>query len=363
MTVKKILGGFLPPTIDTASSAEIGEQTPEPALEFGTLSEGFFTEADADGDGMVTKAEFIHWTHIEKGRAPTDADMKKFYDADANGDGRISRAEFDRYVRRQKGKKLALSAAALEVAEAGGADEVVPEPSLELGTLSEGFFTEADADGDGMVTKAEFMQWHAANHDGRPPAHADMMKFYEADENDDGSISLAEFQKYVSRKKKKSAPKLALSTTSFVADDLGHTDGPVPEPSLELGTLSEGFFTEADADGDGLVTKAEFMQWHSAKNGRPPTDSDMKRFYAADANGDGSISLAEFEAYTALARQPTQDLGEDFVHLPTGAAVVVSGLVRAAKHNGKHGKVKAYSSERGESYGTVVLLCLHWNSV
>eukprot|EP01052_Picozoa_sp_SAG31_P016841 SAG31_NODE_1130_length_9750_cov_9.716299_7_plen_146_part_01 len=141
------------PTIETDFVAPANEPPePEPELELGSLSEGFFTEADADGDGMVTKAEFIQWHQVEKGRAPSDADMKKFYEADANGDGSISLAEFEIYIsRRKRTPKLALQTSFPSAAPP------VPEPELELGSLSEGFFTEADADGDGMVTKAEFI--------------------------------------------------------------------------------------------------------------------------------------------------------------------------------------------------------------
>ena len=110
------------------------EEPPPNALELGSLSEGFFSEADANGDGMVTKAEFIQWHHVKKGRAPTDVDMKKFYDADTNGDGRISVAEFERYISKRRAPKLALQTSMA----ASGSDEPVPEPELAFGSLSEG---------------------------------------------------------------------------------------------------------------------------------------------------------------------------------------------------------------------------------
>ena len=89
----------------------------------------------------------------------------------------------------------------------------------------------------------------------------------------------------------KGMPKGLRLDTDYVDDE------PVPEPELELGSLSEGFFTEADADGDGFVTKSEFIQWHKFKYGRAPTPTEMKGFYEADDNGDGSISKAEFDDY------------------------------------------------------------------
>ena len=110
------------------------EEPPPNALELGSLSEGFFSEADANGDGMVTKAEFIQWHHVKKGRAPTDVDMKKFYDADTNGDGSISVAEFERYISKRRAPKLALQTSMA----ASGSDEPVPEPELAFGSLSEG---------------------------------------------------------------------------------------------------------------------------------------------------------------------------------------------------------------------------------
>ena len=50
-----------------------------------------------------------------------------------------------------------------------------------------------------------------------------------------------------------------------------------------------------DADGDGVVSKAEFVQWHSSQRGWPPTDAETRRFVAADADGDGVTTAAEFE--------------------------------------------------------------------
>ena len=54
-----------------------------------------------------------------------------------------------------------------------------------------------------------------------------------------------------------------------------------------------------DGDGDGMVSEAEFVDWHRFKAGRPPGDADLRRFRAADVDGDGEITAAEFEAYKA----------------------------------------------------------------
>ena len=82
---------------------------------------------DADGDGVVTKAEFIRWHHVKWRRAPTDLDMKKFYDADSNGDGSISSAEFEKCT-----KLRSRSAPCSRLANSSPGGRVIPEFSAPI---------------------------------------------------------------------------------------------------------------------------------------------------------------------------------------------------------------------------------------
>ena len=61
--------------------------------------------ADADNDGVVSKAEFSHWHWRQKGRGPSGKEWCTFAAADVNGDGKIQRAEFMKYLEQNWGQK------------------------------------------------------------------------------------------------------------------------------------------------------------------------------------------------------------------------------------------------------------------
>lgn len=55
-------------------------------------------------------------------------------------------------------------------------------------------------------------------------------------------------------------------------------------------------FEAMDANGDGMVSKDEFVASH------------MKRFEKMDANTDGNVSKEEIEAYRAAKREKMQEM-------------------------------------------------------
>eukprot|EP01051_Picozoa_sp_SAG22_P015507 SAG22_NODE_2035_length_3102_cov_3.066933_4_plen_156_part_00 len=96
---------------------------------------------------------------------------------------------------------LAIDLAAALEQEAGAPDATpVPNGELALGALSEGFlnFAEADTNRDGVVTREEFVAWHASAL-GNEPSDADWEPFASADSNRDGKITREEFVVYQKR--------------------------------------------------------------------------------------------------------------------------------------------------------------------
>jgi hypothetical protein len=55
-------------------------------------------------------------------------------------------------------------------------------------------------------------------------------------------------------------------------------------------------FADADADGDGEVSKEEYFQWYRKDFDREPSDEEWKQFHVADKDGDGSVSRDEASA-------------------------------------------------------------------
>jgi hypothetical protein len=70
---------------------------------------------------------------------------------------------------------------------------------------------------------------------------------------------------------------------------LAHGGGPGSE---EFEAAKSAAFAEADTDGDGKLTLAEFTTFHELLREK----LDATRFAALDTDGDGAVSEAELDA-------------------------------------------------------------------
>lgn len=100
----------------------------------------WFAAADTNGDGVVTRAEFL---------SHRDASFTKL---DRNKDGVVSPADFPRLAKR-KPEALARLTAAMDGADSNGDGAI---SRSELAQSPPMMFDRADADRDGRVTKAEY---------------------------------------------------------------------------------------------------------------------------------------------------------------------------------------------------------------
>ena len=57
-----------------------------------------------------------------------------------------------------------------------------------------------------------------------------------------------------------------------------------------------------DRDGDGIVTKTEFTEWHIKRRGAPPSEEELQKFYEADEDEDGTMTQAEFQRCASLLK-------------------------------------------------------------
>jgi len=177
---------------------------------------------DADGDGVVTKAEMD---------AHADAMWKML---DANGDGVVNEAD-----------------------RAAHMDDRMERRAEK--------FAEIDTDGNGEVSQAEMEAHHVAMMADRTQHHAEM--FAKLDTDGSGGLS----------------PEELKAAHEMHRGDHGDRHGPGGD---RMGERRGGkmMLRMADADKDGTITRAEFDA------------ARAKHFEMIDTDGDGTISQAEHDA-------------------------------------------------------------------
>ncbi|WHO75631.1 EF-hand domain-containing protein [Rhizobium sp. BT03] len=201
-------------------------------------------QLDTDGDGYVSKAEFV-------AARPSDVSEDQagtlFDSFDSEGAGSLSVDALSEAMSAQQSER------------AGGPPPPPPEGDDELSSL----LSDLDTDGDGLVSKAEFVA-------GRP-----------SDVSEDQAGTL--FDSFDSE----SAGSLSVDalTEAMSAQQSERAEGPPPPPPAE--DESASLLSDLDTNGDGLVTLDEFMA------GRPEdvTESQASQLFdLLDATGTGSLS-------------------------------------------------------------------------
>ena len=121
-----------------------------------------FAELDVNGDGGITLEEV------------TAAATARFAQADTNGDGALSEAELIARAEEEALARIADQVARMvERRDVNGDGLLQPDEMMGRGPSPERLFDRFDADGDGIVTEAEFevmktrMQERRAGHEGR----------------------------------------------------------------------------------------------------------------------------------------------------------------------------------------------------
>jgi Ca2+-binding EF-hand superfamily protein len=231
-----------------------------------------FTEADKDGDGKVNEAEV---------RAAAET---KFRAADKSGDGYLDDQE------REEMFKAHWAARAGDVN--AGDSKATPRMMGGRGRGPGGMgpMARMDADGDGKVSAAEFVDGHVT-------------LFKRVDEAGSGAVSLDEigtrgrgmpgFGRGGPGKGGPGGPKMNVDKRFAELDKDG--DGKVTKTEAEAGHKAR--FEQIDGNKDGVVDAAEIAA-HQAAN-KAGAGRKSPRMLRMDADGDGKVTVAEFGAQHA----------------------------------------------------------------
>ncbi|MBB6224795.1 EF-hand domain-containing protein [Rhizobium leguminosarum] len=240
-SAEKLMSQLMSLTMNGLSgqSGSSGEQDGEEGMDVAQL--------DTDGDGYVSKAEFV----AARPSDVTEDQAGTLFDSfDSEDSGSLSVDALTEAMSAQRSQRT------------GGPPPPPPEGDDELSSL----LSDLDTDGDGLVSKAEFVA-------GRP-----------SDVSEDQAGTL--FDSFDSE----SAGSLSVDalTEAMSAQSSQRPDGPPPPPPAE-DEQTASLLSDLDTDGDGLVSLDEFMA------GRPDdvTESQASQLFdMLDTSGTGSLSTS-----------------------------------------------------------------------
>ncbi len=254
----------------TSTAASVVAEAPKAELQPGGGPKGqpgflrLFGEADKDGDGKVTEAEV---------RAVAEA---KFRTADKSGDGQLDDQERTEMFEAHRAARAGDGNAPPRMMGRGRG------PGEGMGPMAR-----MDADGDGKVSSAEFVDGHVA-------------LFKKVDESGSGAVSLEEIGSRAKGmrgfghggpgKGGPGGPKMNVDKRFAELDK--DSDGKVTKAEAEAGHKAK--FEQIDANKDGVVDAAEIAA-HQAAN-KAGAGRKSPRVLRMDADGDGKVTVAEFGA-------------------------------------------------------------------
>ena len=235
--------------------------------------QALFQQKDGDSDGKLSRSEFM-------GDQPaSDEKNSRLIQWDLDKDGFLSRGEYV-LMGRAPGKT---------------APDSTPAPTSRSLTAEEsersGYFEGKDGNGDGLLSRAEFMGE-------APETEEKSTRLIQWDLDNDGFLSR---QEYILMGK---APMKTASSAIGNAQPI--SDSPTAE-ELER----SGYFEGKDGNGDGLLSRAEFM------GEAPETEKKRARLIQWDLDGDGFLSRQE---YILMGKTPPQSLGGSVSATVSGSA-------------------------------------------
>lgn len=231
------------------------------------MAEGILQRLDKDGDGRISGEE------MPKGGR---MDLSK---ADRNGDGAVDLIELTLLITERAGKDGGAGPMVQRLKQMDGNGDGVIEKAEWKGPPER--FDALDADRDGKITEAEAKQALGAMGEGRWMDKNADAAFRRFDADEDGKITAGEW-----KGRPETFRMLDANQDGAITRDELTPKGPVRgrggnRPDVRSGKDSAHFLEKYDANRDGQVTKEEF-----------PHEG---RFAEIDADGNGVLSKAEIE--------------------------------------------------------------------
>jgi len=305
-----------------------------------TIMARLFDIMDADGDGLVDFDELASGLTILAGGSRDSKVEAAFNAFDYDGDGFLTLDEVTRYL---------TSVFRMVYSTQDGVGHRMGVTAEELAAITaEQCLSEADSDGDGRISLAEFKDWYARSGAGGAEESgvagtvleatswgslaevramsglgdrdvSEVIDVFKSYADEDGNISRKSFD----------------SAFSAVIDATTSTD----EGATRAHSVVSRVFDLLDANGDGVVDQAELAAGLSLLCGGDNRSKVRKAFEMYDENGDGFISMPEMlnylrSVYTVIYEANPEVEAQVGVDAPTLARVTAEECFREADTDG-----------------------------
>lgn len=233
---------------------------------FGVLQRGnLFSKIDANSDKAITKEEFV----AAKPKQVSQTKASELFDKlDTNKTGSIDEAQFNEGMEKNRLEKTQSSENLLSSSVLGALLQIAQQSDLGQSTQKDDMFAQMDIDGNGAVSKEEFI---AARPDDVSEEQASNL-FAKLDKSNTGSITQTQLEDGMSAKGKGGPPPAG---------------GPPPSGGAKNGSSSEEdssqSYDKLDTNKDGKISASELLAGleEEAENS---TDSTQKAILNAFAD-------------------------------------------------------------------------------
>lgn len=243
--------------------------------------DSLFKRIDADSDGKITKSEFVSArpSNVSESRANS-----LFDSLDKSGSGSLSESDLE------NGQSLGVNsfvvASPLETLSSDilAVLFMMLQGGGKMADSAEEQFKAMDTDGDGTVSKTEFL---AAKPDDMSDEQAEAL-YDSIDSKGVGSITLAQYKQSILQGSD-APPPLPLFSAS---------------PDDSVVQSASALYSALDINQDGIVSREEFL---TAKPNDMSSDMAINIFNSMDSDKSGGLSLSEYAAGEAQKSQQTAD--------------------------------------------------------
>jgi calcium-binding protein CML len=302
-SMRPLLAGWRQLSLDIDSSTPVHQQIREALNKAGKHPIELFKNWDDDGNGTMSKAELGALMEVLSGMRLSDSELDKLFDSfDRDHSGKLSFKELQMKLSQEVPIEQLMA--------------VLSKPEY-CNRMFELFHEEWDKDGDGTLSKEEFVA--AMESLGVQASDPESLNdlFRMLDEDNSGAISLKELE-HCLRWVRSCDECQKLRSEAYTFDGTLSIQQQIKRALAANAVRVLDLFREWDENGDGLISEAEFFRAMPLLGIHVGKKEVLDLFKALDHDGDGVVAFREFNR---MLRREQDEMGEFDADDPFGRNV------------------------------------------